>query len=187
MAFTEYTSEEIEVGKSIKKSLWDKLKNNFSDHELRIYDVEQNSGKVVVANFSVTGYISHYESPELVDILTFRAPAAFELIEFSITLTDSTNAFNSVGVPVVSSTVGLLELNIQKSINNGIDYVEILSTKPSIADGRNGKGLSSNDAGNTPAFFNDVSVKQDDLLRIDVTSLKDITGSFQVTCYGEIP
>ena len=186
MAYIAYTSEEIEVGKSIKRSLWDKLKNNFSDHETRLDNVEQNSRKVVVANFSVTGYISHYESPELVDILTFRAPADFNLLEFSITLTDSTNAFNSVGVAVVSSSVGLLELTILKSSNDGIDYVEILSTKPSIAEGRNGKGLSSNDAGNTHAVFADVSVKQDDLLRIDVTSLKDTTGSFQVTCYGEI-
>lgn len=186
MAFESIGSSVIEVGKALKKSLFNLIKDNFDDHESRLNNIELGAGKVVVANFSVVGYISHYAASELVDLCTFRAPSDFNLLELVITITDSPNGFNSVGVPVTTSTSGTLELDLKKSIDGGITYSSILTTKPKINDGYNGAGTSSNGVGGTAVVFTDVAIKQDDLLRIDVTSLKDTQGCFNISCYGSL-
>ena len=186
MSYTAYTTDEIAVGKSIKRSLWLKAKDNFTDHETRIDNLEGGVGKIIVADFEVTGYISHYSASELLAIATHRAPADFNLVEFVVTIMDSANGFDAGGSPVTSSTSGALELDLKKSTDGGITYNTILTTKPSIIDGENGAGANSNDGTNTAVVFSDTAIEQDDLLRIDVTGLKDTQGTFHISVYGTL-
>ena len=186
MAFTSIVEGTIEVGKAIKKALFTQIKNNFDDHESRINNVEAGAGKVIVADFEVVGYISHYSAAELLGIATFRAPSAFKLLEFTITIMNSANGFDSGGNPVTSSSAGVLQLDLKKSTNNGATYTSILSRKPSVDAGYYAAGTSSNSSGNTSVIFASTSLNQDDMLRIDVTGLKDTQGSFHISCYGSL-
>ncbi len=48
MAYTDLTAEEIEVGKPNKKTLWQKVRENFLDHEERISPLEGATNKIVL-------------------------------------------------------------------------------------------------------------------------------------------
>ena len=51
MSYNDFTDAEIEVGKAIKKSLWTKLKDNFTSHESRVTALEGGgSAKLVLFN-----------------------------------------------------------------------------------------------------------------------------------------
>lgn len=182
--YTELNLSDLDIGKPIKKSLWTTLRDNGISHESRLDNIEQGAGKVVVANFALTGYISHYSASELVGIKNFLSPSSFNLLEFRITLLDTENSFTPAGAPIESSTAGVLSIDLLKSIDGGASFSTILTTKPSINDGQNGAGLSSADC--TPTVFAGTSIDQGDHLMINVTSLKDQTGAFLITCYGSL-
>lgn len=184
MAFTIINSSDIDVGKPLKKSLFDTIKNNFDDHESRIDTLEQGAGVITVADFEVVGYISHYSATELSNIATHRAPCDYILQELSITILDSVNGFVSEGVHAVSSSAGFLEINLSKSTDGGATFNSILTTKPKIPEGYFGAGTSSNSTGCIPVLFADTQVYQDDILSISVTSKKDVMGSFLISSYG---
>ncbi len=186
MAQTPLTDEEIEVGKPTKKRLFTKIKDNNEDHETRLNGLEEGAGKVIVCDFEVIGFISHYSPSELVSVATFRAPANFNLLELVITIIDSANGFDSAGVPVSSSSAGVLEVGLLKSTDGGATFNSILTTNPQVVDGKNGKGESSNSTGNTPVIFNDTAVVQDNLLKIDIQNMKDTQGTFHISCYGSL-
>lgn len=187
MSYIPLDSADLEVGKPIKKKLFTRILNNEEDHESRLDNLEQGVGKIIVADFEVTGYISHYKDTELVAIATHKAPARYNLVEFSVTIMDSPNGFNSVGVPVVSSTSGVLELDLRKSVDGGVNYYSICTIKPAILDGYAGAGLSSNSAvGGRACVFSELTVNQDDMLRLDVKGMKDKQGTFSISIYGTL-
>lgn len=187
MSYIPLESADLEVGKPIKKKLFTRILNNEEDHESRIDNLEQGVGKIIVADFEVTGYISHYKATELIAIATHKAPAKYNLVEFSVTIMDSPNGFNSVGVPVESTLAGVLELDLKKSVDGGVTYYSICTIKPAILDGYNGVGLSSNTAvGGRACVFSELTVNQDDMLRLDVTSMKDKQGTFSISVFGTL-
>lgn len=186
MPYSDLDPTDLEVGKPIKKKLFDNISSNFTDHESRMNNLEQGAGKIVVADFEVTGYISHYPVSEMVALATHRAPCSYKLLEFTVTLLDSTNGFAAENVVAVSSLSGELELDLKKSTDGGITYTTIMLVKPKIVSGVNGKGTSSRTTGCVAASFSDININQDDMLRVDVTSKKDTQGTFHVLVYGSL-
>lgn len=188
MAYTEILESDLEVGQPIKQSLFTTIKDNFIDHESRIDNLEQGAGKIIVADFEVIGYISHYLPSELRAIATHRAPCNYNLLEFIVTIMDSANGFDQSTPPnpIATGTSGVLSLVLKKSTDGGITYNSIMTVEPAIPVGYNGKGTSSISTGCIEAVFSDTQIYQDDLLRLDVTSLKDIQGTFSISIYGSL-
>ena len=186
MSYTALTDADLEVGKPVKKSLFTVIKNNEGDHETRINSLEGGAGKVIAFDFQIVGYVSNYSVSELKAVGNHTVPADYTLQELSITLLDSSNTFDSGGNVAESSSAGDLEIDLLKSTDGGATFSSILTTKPNIPDGKNGKGTSSNSVGCTAAVFSDTSVDQDDILQIDLTQMKDEQGSFKITCYGTL-
>lgn len=176
MAFESIPQSLIEVGKAVKKRLFQLTKDNLDDHETRIFSLEAGAGKIEVFNFEVMGFINNYTVSELVQIGTFRAPSNVTLTEVKITLLNGTSSPQS-------TTAGVLSIDVQKSIDNGVNWNTILTQQPTIPDGTNATGSVSDDV----AFITGgESVLQDELLRVNVTNKKDTQGSFLITVYGEV-
>lgn len=186
MPYSDLDPTDLEVGKPIKKKLFDNISSNFTDHESRMNNLEQGAGKIVVADFEVTGYISHYTEPELIALATHRAPCNYKLLEFTVTLLDSTNGFAAGNVVAVSSSSGDLVLELSKSTDGGINYYPITLVRPQIPSGKNGKGTSSRSPGCVAASFSDININQDDMLRVDLITKKDVQGTFHVLVYGSL-
>jgi len=176
MAFITIPSTLIEVGKAIKKELFDLIKDNFDDHESRINGIELGANKVEVFNFEVMGFVNNYTALELTQIGTHRAPSDFTLIEAKITLMNGSSG-------VTSSTSGVLSIDVQRSIDNGSTWNTILSGLPEIADGINATGSES---ASVVFISGGEDISQDDLIRVNVATKKDTQGSFLITVYGEL-
>lgn len=186
MSYSAITATEIEVGKPVKKSLFNKVKDNFDDHETRVNSLEAGASKIEVANFELGGYIDHYNLSELSSVAMHHANTAFTISELEVVIIDSPNALDSGGSAIVSSADGTLELELEKSTDGGANFGTILSTRPQVIDGENGAGSSSNDVANVSAILANSSVNSGDILRIKVTSKKDTQGSFLILCYGSL-
>lgn len=52
MAYSEIPSSDIEVGKPVKKSLWQKIRDNFIDHENRIAALSAGANKIQVVDYN---------------------------------------------------------------------------------------------------------------------------------------
>lgn len=176
MAFNTIPSTLIEVGKALKKELFTIIKDNFDDHESRINSIELGANKVEVFNFEVTGFINNYTATELTQIGTHRAASDFTLIECKLTLMN-----NAQGE--ISSSAGVLSIDLQKSSDNGVTWATVLSGLPEIPDGTSATGSESS---SVVFSTGEEEVSQDDLLRVNVTSKKDTQGSFLITVYGEL-
>jgi len=176
MAFISIPSSLIQVGKAVKKELFDKIKDNFDDHETRINGIELGANKVEVFNFEVIGFINNYTAAELVQIGTHRATSDFTLTEAKLTLMNGSSGASS-------TTSGVLSIDLQISSDNGVTWATVLSGLPEIPDGTNATGSESSSVVFTTGGED---VLQDDLLRVNVTSKKDTQGSFLITVYGEL-
>lgn len=176
MAFNAISSTAIQVGKAIKKSLLTKIKDNFDDHETRINSLEAGASKVEIFNFELIGFIDNYTVSELAQIGTFKAAVDLTITEIKITLMNGVSASSS-------SSGGSLSIDIKKSSDSGATWSSILSSFPEIADGTTATGSES---GSITFISGGEDVLVDDMLRVDVTSLKDTQGTFLITVYGEI-
>ena len=176
MAFESIPDALINVGKAVKKRLFQLTKDNFDDHESRINGLESGAGKIQVFNFEVMGFINNYTVQELVQIGTFRAPSNLILTEVKLTLLNGSSSPST-------SPEGVLSIDVQKSIDNGLNWNSILAQQPQIADSINATGAESDDV---IFITNGEDVLQDELLRVNVTSKKDIQGSFLITVYGDV-
>lgn len=179
MAFNTIPSSWIQIGKSLKKELFDYLKSNLDDHETRINNVEQGINKVIIFNGEIIGYINHYSVSlgELTGIGTFKATQDLTITDIKLVLINSSNS------PTSSSSQGVLSIDIEKSTDNGVNWNTILVQRPEIGDGVNTTGSTST----VYSFItNGEFVNEGDLLRLNVYEKKDSQGSFLVSVYGEL-
>lgn len=175
MAFVTIPSTWTQVGKALKKELFDYIKNNFDDHETRINSIEQGINKVEVFNGEVIGYISNYSVSELVGIGTYRASQSFNIDEAKIII------LNSSSSPTISSNEGILEVDVEKSQDNGVTWDSIFTVRPKVDNGISATGSESG-----AVTFSDNAIAVDDLIRLNVTSKKDSQGSFLVSIFGTL-
>jgi len=177
MAFVTIPTGWLAVGQALKKQLFDRIKDNFDDHETRLSSVEAGTNKVELFNFEVAGYITNYSTAELTGIGTFKANSNLTITEAKIVL------INGPFSPVSSGLTGAIEIDLQRSVNNGLTWNSIFLVRPKIEDGINTTGSASQ----TPTFITGgESITQGDLVRLSVTSKKDLQGSFLVQVYGEV-
>lgn len=163
MAYSAFNSSEIAAGQPVKQELWQKVKDNFDDHETRISSLEAGTATTTAPlEFAVLG--AHYlPGPAQTQVAVMRIP-------FAITLTD-------VKLFVVDAgSSGTLQVDIQKKSGGGA-FATIFSTKPSVAFGAGNLSTSTN------AALSVTSVANGDFLRLDLTTVMTGCDEFYVYVY----
>lgn len=177
MAYVTIPPSWITVGEAIKKRLLTRVKDDLDDHETRINALEGGNTKIDIFNFGVSGYFTHYSTAELKGIGFYQAPSSVIITQAKITLISHSLS------PAVSSSAGILEIDLERSVDGGLTWASILSVRPSIGAGVSADGSSSS----LVSFITGgETLAAGDRLRVNVTSLKTTQGSFSVSVYGDI-
>lgn len=167
MAFVTIPSSDLDVGDPVKKDIMDKVKDNFDDHETRINTIEGGFNKVSVFNGKVANAGLYVSASTLEGLDVYTAAQAFTLTSAIVTVD-------------VAGTSGTLEIDIQKSTDDGASWATVFSTKPSVAFGSGDNTPSSN------AVFSTTSIATGDLLRLDISSFQSPQRAFWVYVIGEL-
>ena len=173
MAFSSIDSTQIEVSKATKKELFDKIKNNFDDHETRIVAVEGASAKIDVFSGNVFNATA---ASTLTYLAVIKASNSFSLSEAKLQVYDIAS----------SGLTGTIEIDIL--LGPTLDYSDattVFTTKPSIAM----SGVSDYDVSTNTVFDasnQDVSVG--DYLFINVAALpaNGVLTKFYLEILGEV-
>lgn len=169
MPFVTLDPADIEAGKPVKEEIFSTIKENEDDHESRIAGVEQNSA-VDIVNLKATGNIEEYDSVELTTRMpTYRSPVDQTIVNVLITL-------------LTPSTSGDLELELDRSQDDGVTWVPILSSPVTLS------GIT---VGSLSGAVNFVSaghqtLNQNDMLRLRITGVQVDQGEFHISIYGEL-
>ena len=162
----------IQVGKAIKKEIFDRLRINQNDIQDRLSAVEIAQKKIVVYDALVVNASS---ATSLTGLGLWRAPQAF-------TLTDAKVAIFEKGV-----LTGLLELDFQ--ISDSTDFSSSSSaftTRPSIDF--DDAGTADYDESSNAVFDNGTKdIDEGDYIRFDVSALpgNGTIGKFAIYLIGE--
>jgi hypothetical protein len=167
MAFTTIPSSLIAVAKSIKAEIFSLVKQDLDDLDIRVQNIESESGKVSVFN---TKILSASTFTTLSEIDMVVAERAFNLIEAKVILF------------VKGSASGTLEIDIKKGTTGDSSlHTTVFSTKPSLV-----MASSSSYDESTNAVFSSAAISQGDYISLHITSMP--TGLYQlgVLVYGEV-
>lgn len=169
MAYTPLNLADIAAGKPVKEELWDTVRSNQESFNTDIEALKQTS-QFDVVNLKVTGNPNAYEAADLnARMPTFKAPVDLTLTSVVITL-------------LTASTSGTLELELDKSTDNGINWTPQLSASVD---------LTGTTVGSTSGAVNFVStalqdLAQNDLMRLRITGIQVDQGEFHISIYGEV-
>lgn len=171
MAFVTIPSGSIDVGDPITKDLWDKVKDNFDDHEARLNSVSSAQNRIIVFD---TCYINGVSATTLTGLDDFTAT------------TDMTFVACHVQIYEKGSLTGALEIDIKvNSTPDNTGMTSIFSTKPKITY----SGASDYDK-STNQVFDVVNNAADsgDNIRLDITELPGggTIGKFRVVLVAEV-
>ncbi len=169
MAYNPLDLADIEAGKPVKEELWDTVRENQEDANTRLIAVEQTS-KIDVFDFKVVGSIEQYTATEVTTGMpVFKAPLDAQMVSFVVTL-------------LAASTSGNLEVEIDKSTDNGINWTPLLTTPVTVTGTTIGSISGSVDWVDVPSQ----SFDQNDLLRLRVTGVQADQGEFHISIYAEL-
>jgi len=171
MAYSSISSTLIQVGKAIKKELWDKVKDNFDDIQSRLNSVETIQKKIPVIKFDFRNSAT----------LTSATGVYYWESDDDFTLTEAYLRIYEKG-----SLTGFLEVDIKKSTTdlNGTSFFTVFTTKPKITLA----SASDYDASTNQTFDpGQISVAKGDFIRLDITQYptSGVMGKFMLTVYGE--
>ncbi len=168
MTYTAFTSTEIEVSKAIRQELFQKVKDNFEDHEARLVLISQNATKIEVFNADVR--MGSYAS-SVTGILYHEALQDMNLIECAIQIFDL-NGISS----------GILSIDVKKnSTPDNTGMVSVFTTAPSI-----NFATALNYQRDTATFNTNQAIFKGEILRLDITSLPVGLGKFRLLMIGEV-
>jgi hypothetical protein len=171
MAFSTIISTTIQVGKAIKKELFDLIKGNFDDHETRINSLETGAAVKNIFEFLVFNASS---ASTLTGLYYYEAIQDF-------TLTDGFIRIFETG-----ALTGTLEVDIEVSTTDLDDtsFSSVFTTAPEIDF-----ATASDYDASTNQVFNPtkVDIVKGNFLRINVLSMptNGVLGKFFVYAYGE--
>ena len=169
MAFVSIASSLYQVGKAIRKELFTKIVGNLDDLDSRTQSVEAGIGKVEIWNdrFALSNPGSSLTGVDL-----WRAPQGFTLLDAKVT------------IQTVAGVTGILEMDIQKSIDTDpANFSSVFTTRPSVDF-----ATASDYDESTNAVF-DVSkqtIATNEYLRLDISSIPSPISGFTVYLIGEI-
>lgn len=169
MAFDTITPAEIEIGEPTKKELFQKIKDNQDSFNTDIENLKQ-TGVLDMFNVRFSGALEQYSAGEMATrIPVFKAPVSGTIVSFVATL-------------LTASTSGTLELEIDRSTDNGINWTPLLSSPVELTGTTVGSLSGSVNWVDVPSQ----SFAQGDLLRIRVTGVQVDQGNFHLHIYAEV-
>jgi hypothetical protein len=170
MAFIEIPPALIEVGKSLKKEIFDAIKSSLDDHEARINAISVGSAPIEIFNVTILNASS---AASLTGLTFYRAPTSFNISLVQVEIFEK---------GAISS--GTLSIDIKKGISlDDADLSTVLTTQPAI----DFSTASDFDIETGVLDTDEQSVLQGEVVRLDVTSLPSIPlGKFRVSVYGTL-
>jgi hypothetical protein len=169
MAYVEIPDALIEIGEATKKEIFQGIKDNQESFNTDIEALKQTS-TVDVFDVRFEGEFGAYSSVELEQFYPiFKAPVGVTMNSFVVTLLEA-------------STSGTLEIGIEKSIDNGVNWTPLLSSPVQVTGAAVGSVSGAVNWVDVPSQ----SVNQNELLRITIETLQVDQGSFHVSVYGEV-
>lgn len=169
MAYTPLNPSDIASGKPVKEELWDTVVSNQESFNTDIEALKQTS-QFDIVNIKVTGSVGQYEVAELSSRMpTFKSPVGLTITSIVITL-------------LGASTSGTLELEIDKSTDDGVNWTPQLSSPVELT------GIT---VGSISGAVNFASIAlqdldQNDLMRLRLTGIQVDQGEFHISIYGEV-
>ncbi len=169
MAFTTIPPTWITAGKPTKEELFQYIKDNQDCFNTDIELLKQSSAIDIIDVAMAGDFIAYTASEIQTRMPVFKAPVTGTITSVVITLLEA-------------STSGTLQIDLQKSTDNGANWsplftvpVEVTGTTPgSISGAVNFINTAAQD-------FN-----QNDLIRVVLTAVQNGQGKFHVSVYGEL-
>lgn len=169
MAYTPIPAAWIEAGKPTKEEIFQYIHDNMESFNTDIEALKQTAS-IDILDFSVTGYIPDYTNTELTAFIPiFRAPVNGTITQVLFSL-------------LTASTSGILQIQMDKSTDNGVNWSPLFSTPVQIT------GTAIGSTSGSVSFVNPAAqlFNQNDLLRIRIVGLQTNQGNFHVSIYGEL-
>jgi hypothetical protein len=169
MAYTPLVPADIVAGKPTKEEIFQTIHDNCESFNTDIEALKQTAS-IDIFNMTFTGYLNQYVAADLNNrIPVYRAPVDATIVSFVATL-------------LSASTSGTLELEIDKSIDDGVNWSPLLTGPVQLT----GTSVGSQSGAVTWVDVPSQSFNQGDLLRVRVTGLQASQGSFHLSIYGEV-
>lgn len=169
MAYTAINLADIQAGKPTKEEIFTRIRDNQESFNTDIEALKQTS-TIDVFDVRYSGSIGDYSQSELDSATpTFKAPVGATITSFVVTLLEA-------------STSGTLEIDIEKSTDNGINWTPLLSNPVEVTGATVGSISSTVDWVDVPSQ----SFDQNDLLRLRISGIQVDQGDFHVSVYAEV-
>ena len=169
MSYTAIPSGDIIAGKPTKEEIFDQIRTNQECFNTDIQALQQTA-KIDIFDMRFSGDIGQYTSSELGNFIPiFKAPVDATFVSVVITLLEA-------------STSGTLEMEIDKSTDNGINWTPLLSSSVDLTGTTVGSVSGAVNWVDVPSQ----SFDQNDLIRIRFTGVQVDQGDFHVSIYGEL-
>lgn len=169
MAYTVINAADIVAGKPTKEEIFDQIRTNQESFNTDIEALKQTS-IVQIFNIKFGGEITQYSTAEISErIPVFRAPVGATIVSFKSVLLEA-------------STSGTLELEIDRSTDEGVNWAPLLNNSVDLTGTTVGSVSGIVDWVDVPSQ----SFAQNDLLRIRITGTQVDQGEFHLSIYGEL-
>lgn len=169
MAYDPLTAGDLVAGKPTKEEIFTKIRANQEQFASDIASL-QGTSKVDIFNIKFAGNINQYDSTEITSFVpVFKAPVGAQIVSFVLTL-------------LSTSTSGTLEVEIDKSTDNGQNWTALLTSPVQLTGTTVGSVSGAVNWVDVPSQ----SYSQNDLLRIRFTGLQTDQGEFHLSVYGEL-
>lgn len=169
MPYSAINIADIVAGKPTKEEIFSTIRDNQESFNTDIEALKQTS-QIDVFNVKYTGDITNYTTTEInARAPIFKAPVSFTIVNFLITLLENSGS-------------GTLEIDIEKSVDNGVTFNTLLNNPVEVT------ATTAGSLSGTVDFINAAAqeVDQGDLLRVVVTGLQTSQGDFHVSISGEL-
>lgn len=169
MPYVPLTLADIQAGKPTKEEIFTRIRDNQESFNASIEALSQTA-IIDVFNIKFGGDIANYSETEIIErVPVFKAPVDGTMVSFVITL-------------LTASTSGNLEIELDKSIDNGVNWTPLLNNPVTITGTTIGSLSGTVDWVDAPSQ----EFAQGDLIRLRPTGVQVDQGEFQVHIYAEL-
>jgi len=165
MAFVTHDPSQLEVGKAVRKELWDKTKDNEDDLDSRVSALEASGQKIVIINDDIVNLAQYANGNALEGLVVYEAPLDLSLITAEITVS-------------TAGTSGTVEADVRTGPNR-TTLSSVFSTRPSV------DFSAGDDAVSTNQVFAVTDIDEGELIVFDILTLQQAMGRLQVKILAE--
>lgn len=169
MAYTPIPAADVVAGKPTKQEIFTRIRSNQEQFATDIENLKQTS-LIDMFNIKFAGSTSDYATSEITKLIpAFQSPVSGSIVNFVVTL-------------LTPSTSGSLQIDIERSSDNGVNWVPLLDNPVTLS------GTTVGSISGTVDWIDASSqvISINDLFRITVTGIQVNQGNFHVSIYGEI-